>query len=160
MYISFIIRWVWKFLGERTNEIHEIWATTNLNNSTVRFFVWPRTVYHQFKINSYCFQLMGLGLFIPGIVLQTNIDFVSDEIKPVLDQVSVTGIALGDVVKNLGIGFIIVGVFVFLVAVLGLMGACCKSKCLLTIVSSVYCVQGKMLNRFRFNFAPQAVIDR
>lgn len=115
---------------------------------------------NDFKINSYCFQLMGLGLFIPGIVLQTNIDFVSDEIKPVLDQVSVTGIALGDVVKNLGIGFIIVGVFVFLVAVLGLMGACCKSKCLLTIVSSVYCVQGKMLNRFRFNFAPQAVIDR
>lgn len=83
------------------------------------------------------FLLMGLGLFIPGIVLQTNIDFVSDEIKPVLDQVSVTGIALGDVVKNLGIGFIIVGVFVFLVAVLGLMGACCKSKCLLTIYAII-----------------------
>lgn len=90
---------------------------------------------------------MGLGLSIPGIVLQTNIDFVSDEIKPVLDQVSVTGIALGDVVKNLGIGFIIVGVFVFLVAVLGLMGACCKSKCLLTIVSTIFCIQRKVLNR-------------
>lgn len=83
------------------------------------------------------FLLMGLGLFIPGIVLQTNIDFVTEEIKPVLDQVSVTGIALGDVVKNLGLGFIIVGVFVFLVAVLGLLGACCKSKCLLTIYAII-----------------------
>lgn len=50
------------------------------------------------------------------------------------------GIVFGDVVKNFGIGFIIVGVFVFLVVVFGLMGVCCKSKCLLIIVSLVYCV--------------------
>ncbi|XP_048773378.2 leukocyte surface antigen CD53 isoform X1 [Ostrea edulis] len=83
------------------------------------------------------FMLMGLGLLIPGIVLQTNIDFVTAEIKPVLDQIAVTGVPLGDIVTNLGIGFIIVGLFVFLVAAVGLLGACCKSKCLLTVYSIV-----------------------
>nr|XP_022320058.1 tetraspanin-9-like isoform X2 [Crassostrea virginica] len=83
------------------------------------------------------FMLMGLGLLIPGIALQTNFDFVTNEVKPVLDQVSVTGVSLGDVVQNLGIGFIIVGLFVFLVAGLGLLGACCKSKCLLTIYAII-----------------------
>jgi hypothetical protein len=78
---------------------------------------------------------MGLGLLIPGIILQTNFDFLTDDIKPVLDQVSLAGASLGDVVKNLGIGFIILGLFVFVVAAIGLLGACCKSKCLLTVVS-------------------------
>jgi hypothetical protein len=80
---------------------------------------------------------MGLGLFIPGIILQSNFDFLTDEIKPVLDQVSISGAPLGDVVRNLGIGFILLGLFVFGVAAIGLLGACCKSKFLLTIVCSV-----------------------
>ncbi|XP_062608730.1 tetraspanin-9-like isoform X2 [Saccostrea cucullata] len=83
------------------------------------------------------FMLMGLGLFVPGIALQTNFDFVTNEIKPVLDEIKVTGVGLGSVIQNLGIGFIILGLFVFLVATLGLLGACCKSKCILTIYAII-----------------------
>ncbi|XP_061193064.1 tetraspanin-9-like [Saccostrea echinata] len=86
------------------------------------------------------FMLMGLGLLVPGIALQTNFDFVTDEIKPVLDEIRITGVGLGDVIQNLGIGFIIVGLFVFLVATIGLLGACCKSKCILTIYAIIVLV--------------------
>ncbi|XP_062608732.1 tetraspanin-9-like [Saccostrea cucullata] len=78
------------------------------------------------------FVLIALGMLIPGIALQTNFDFVTDEIKPVLDEIKVTGAGLGSVIQNLGIGLIILGLFIFSFATLGLFGAFCKNKYILT----------------------------
>ncbi|XP_062592597.1 tetraspanin-18B-like isoform X1 [Saccostrea cucullata] len=77
------------------------------------------------------FFLLGLGLFILGILMKVNVSAISDEVKPALNAVTVTSFKLGDLVDNLSILFIAIGIFVLIVAGLGLFGACCEVKCML-----------------------------
>ncbi|XP_061165111.1 tetraspanin-36-like [Saccostrea echinata] len=53
------------------------------------------------------FFLLGLGLFIVGILMKVNVSAISDDVKPALNAVTVTSFKLGDLVDNLSILFIL-----------------------------------------------------
>ena len=60
---------------------------------------------------------------------------INSDIKPVLDRLTVLNVPLGDATKNLSYLFIAIGALILLIAVIGLIGACCENACLLTVVS-------------------------
>jgi hypothetical protein len=82
--------------------------------------------------------VIGLGFIIPGILLNGDVEVLTGgSASPVLNQIPfVGGASLGDIVRNIGTGFIILGLFVMLMAVIGILGACWKSKIILTVVCS------------------------
>uniref|UniRef100_K1PNL1 Uncharacterized protein n=1 Tax=Magallana gigas TaxID=29159 RepID=K1PNL1_MAGGI len=75
--------------------------------------------------------LLGLGLLIVGALMKANVKIVTDEVKPALNTVTVSSYKLGDLADNLSVVFIVIGVFIFIVAGLGLFGACCQNRCML-----------------------------
>lgn len=77
------------------------------------------------------FFLLGLGLLIVGALMKANVKIVTDEVKPALNTVTVSSYKLGDLADNLSVVFIVIGVFIFIVAGLGLFGACCQNRCML-----------------------------
>lgn len=77
------------------------------------------------------FFLLGLGLLIVGALMKANVKIVNDEVKPALNTVTVSSYKLGDLADNLSVVFIVIGVFIFIVAGLGLFGACCQNRCML-----------------------------
>lgn len=79
-------------------------------------------------------QLLGLGLLIVGALMKANVKIVTDEVKPALNTVTVSSYKLGDLADNLSVVFIVIGVFIFIVAGLGLFGACCQNRCMLVTV--------------------------
>ncbi|KAJ8316490.1 hypothetical protein KUTeg_006504, partial [Tegillarca granosa] len=77
--------------------------------------------------------LLGLGLLIPGILVQTNSNLVDSHIKPLLNQIQLGGLSLGDALNGLSITLIIAGCVILVIAALGAFGACCQSKVLLIV---------------------------
>ncbi|XP_048777618.2 tetraspanin-9-like [Ostrea edulis] len=77
------------------------------------------------------FFVLGLGLLIVGALMKANVKIIKEELKPALNSVTVSSYKLGDLTDNLSIVFIAIGVFIFLVAGLGLFGACCQNRCML-----------------------------
>lgn len=67
---------------------------------------------------------------------------ISDEVKPALNKISISGFQFGDLVDNLSIVFIVIGAFLLLVAGLGLFGACCEAECMLVTVSVFFLLNG------------------
>ncbi|XP_021349358.1 CD63 antigen-like isoform X1 [Mizuhopecten yessoensis] len=86
------------------------------------------------------FMVLGLAVMVPGIVMLTNIDFLSGNIEPLLDKISFNGINLSNIANNLPIIFIIVGASILFIATLGLVGACCKIKTLLVLYALIVIV--------------------
>lgn len=82
------------------------------------------------------FQVLGLGLLIVGALMKANVKIIKEELKPALNSVTVSSYKLGDLTDNLSIVFIAIGVFIFLVAGLGLFGACCQNRCMLVTAST------------------------
>lgn len=80
-------------------------------------------------------QLLGLGLLIPGILVVLNEDVINDDVLPALKSVSFGVTNLGDMAKGLSITLIVLGSFVLVLSLIGAIGACCKIRCLLIIVS-------------------------
>lgn len=78
------------------------------------------------------FMLLGLGLMVPGIIVQANVELVNSEVRPLLNQVQVGSFTLGSLVDGLSVTLIVIGVFILILAGLGAFGACCKHKCMLT----------------------------
>ncbi|KAK3106957.1 hypothetical protein FSP39_003932 [Pinctada imbricata] len=77
------------------------------------------------------FLLLGLGLVIIGAVFLANVEFLTEKITPLLETITFSGIGLDGLVKNLSIVFLILGGIVLLLAIFGLVGACCEvSFCL------------------------------
>ncbi|XP_060082818.1 CD63 antigen-like [Ylistrum balloti] len=83
------------------------------------------------------FMLLGLGLMIPGILVQVNVDIVNDKVMPLLNQVSLGGLTFGDAANGLSVTLIVLGAFILLVAGLGAFGACCKNRCMLVIYAII-----------------------
>ncbi|XP_033759288.1 tetraspanin-18-like [Pecten maximus] len=83
------------------------------------------------------FMVLGIAIMIPGIIMMTNIDFLGDNIKPLLENISFNGINLASISNNLPIIFIIVGGVILIIAALGVLGACCKLKTLLVIYAII-----------------------
>ncbi|XP_061193062.1 tetraspanin-18B-like [Saccostrea echinata] len=75
------------------------------------------------------FFLLGLGLLATGALV--NINAVFEEVLPTLNKVQVVGNNFGDLLNSISILVIIIGIFVALVAGLGLFGACCENKFML-----------------------------
>lgn len=63
--------------------------------------------------------------------MKANVKIIKDEVKPALNTITVSSYKLGNLTDNLSILLIIIGVFIFLVAGLGLFGACCQNRCML-----------------------------
>ncbi|KAJ8307951.1 hypothetical protein KUTeg_014500 [Tegillarca granosa] len=80
----------------------------------------------------YIILLLGLGLMVPGIIVQANVELVNSEVRPLLNQVQVGSFTLGSLVDGLSVTLIVIGVFILILAGLGAFGACCKHKCMLT----------------------------
>ncbi|XP_069115209.1 tetraspanin-9-like [Argopecten irradians] len=86
------------------------------------------------------FMVLGLAIMVPGILMFTNIDFLSDEITPLLDKISFNGVNLGSISNNLPMLFIIIGGVILAIAAIGLIGACCKIKTLLVVYAIILIV--------------------
>lgn len=77
------------------------------------------------------FFILGLGLFVLGILMKVNVSAINHDVKPALNGVSVASYKLGDLVDSLALLFILIGAFILIVSGLGLFGACCEVKCML-----------------------------
>lgn len=77
------------------------------------------------------FFILGLGLFVLGILMKVNVSAINNDVKPALNGVTVASYKLGNLVDSLAILFIVIGAFILIVSGLGLFGACCKVKCML-----------------------------
>ncbi|XP_033758862.1 tetraspanin-9-like isoform X2 [Pecten maximus] len=86
------------------------------------------------------FMLLGLGLLIPGILVQVNVDIVNDKVMPLLNQLSLGGLTFGNAANGLSVTLIILGAFILLVAALGAFGACCKNRCMLVVYAIIVAV--------------------
>ena len=114
--------------------------TTRQRNAIQMAFCWRNSgdqllcVYIAFVFSS---QLLGLGILIVGIIMKVDTSvFDDDEVIAALNDVSLGGnLKLGDLAKGLSTFLIVLGVFIFILAALGLFGACCKNKILLIVVS-------------------------
>ncbi|XP_061165482.1 CD63 antigen-like isoform X1 [Saccostrea echinata] len=74
------------------------------------------------------FFFLGLALLIIGASINSDVSSLKEETKTVLNSVKVGEFDLGNHADNLQILFIVVGVFVLLVSVLGLCGAFIQKK--------------------------------
>ena len=79
--------------------------------------------------------MLGLGLFVGGILMKVNVAAINDDVKPALNGVTFSSFKLGNFIDSLAILFIVIGAFVLIVSGLGLFGACCEVKCMLVTVS-------------------------
>ncbi|KAK3107193.1 hypothetical protein FSP39_009045, partial [Pinctada imbricata] len=79
------------------------------------------------------FQVLGIGILVPGVLFLLNVTFITDEIKAVADSVSVSGITLSGLLSDLAIVFVCLGTFVTLISILGIIGAACTNKIILII---------------------------
>ena len=96
-------------------------------------FIFSRQTFISFV--AFHFQLLGLGILIPGLLMVLNVDVINDKVIPLMQQVSVGVFNLGDLAKGLSITLIIFGSFVLIVSTLGACGACCQNRVCLGIVS-------------------------
>ncbi|KAL4229603.1 cd63 antigen [Mactra antiquata] len=81
------------------------------------------------------FLLLGLGLMIVGVVMKLDIGIINQtEVMSTLNEVSLnSNLKFGHVASSLSVLIICLGAFIFLLAFLGVCGACCKNECLLII---------------------------
>ncbi|OWF52421.1 CD63 antigen-like [Mizuhopecten yessoensis] len=86
------------------------------------------------------FMVLGIAIMIPGILMLTSIDFLSDNIKPLLDKISVNGLDLANIANSLPVIFIIVGLTILCIAAIGLIGACCELRILLAVYGIIVLV--------------------
>ena len=81
------------------------------------------------------FQLLGIGVLVIGIILQTNDGFIDDDILALLDEISLGGITLKQLIFIV-IGIVIaLGCFTIVTSLCGGVGALFKLRVLLIIVS-------------------------
>ncbi|XP_069115213.1 tetraspanin-9-like isoform X3 [Argopecten irradians] len=86
------------------------------------------------------FMLLGLGLMIPGILVQVNVDIVNEKVMPLLNQLSLGGLTFGNAANGLSVTLIVLGTFILLVAGLGAFGACCKNRCMLVVYAIIVAI--------------------
>ncbi|KAK3106884.1 hypothetical protein FSP39_002060 [Pinctada imbricata] len=86
------------------------------------------------------FMLLGLALLILGILMQVNVDVISDEIMPLLQQLTFNGLNLGDLANGLSITFIVFGAFVLTISAFGAFGACCQKRICLVVYAIVVAI--------------------
>lgn len=91
----------------------------------------------RWKFSTHCFQLLGLGLLIPGILMLVDVDVINDQILPLLQQLSFGALNVGDLAKGLSVTLIIFGTFVLIVSMFGCCGAFCQQRLCLVVVSRV-----------------------
>lgn len=100
--------------------------------------MFNRTLKRSVKIfNTHYFQLLGLGILIPGILMLVDVAVINDEILPLLQQLSFGALNVGDLAKGLSVTLIVFGAFVLIVAMFGCCGAFCQQRLCLIVVSSV-----------------------
>lgn len=83
----------------------------------------------------FSFQLLGLGILIPGILMLADVKLVNDEVLPLLQQLGFGGLNVGDLAKGLSVTLIIFGTFVLIVSLFGCCGAFCQQRICLVVVS-------------------------
>lgn len=81
------------------------------------------------------FQLLGLGLLIPGILMLVDVQVINDNILPLLQQLSFGALNVGDLAKGLSVTLIVFGAFVLIVSTFGCCGALCEQRFCLVVVS-------------------------
>lgn len=80
-------------------------------------------------------QIFGLMLILPGILILANVEYINENVKPLMKTLSYGDVNLADVADGLSISMIILGIFILVVAMLGLCGTCKSNKKCLCIVS-------------------------
>lgn len=101
------------------------------------------------------FQLLGLALFILGMIVRFSPNTIVDGyLQPLFEQGNTNanqdqfGVQVQDQFNNLdlsailsgiGIAIIVVGVIILVIGFLGLFGALCQSRCMLIAVSHIIC---------------------
>lgn len=86
------------------------------------------------------FILLGLGLIIPGILVQLNVSIINNKVLSLLNQLSFAGIPLGQATSSLSIALIAIGSAILILSALGACGACHQSRTLLVVYSLIVLV--------------------
>lgn len=79
------------------------------------------------------FLLLGIALFVLGLVFRFGSNTVKDELKPAFDNISVGDYKLYDIINSLAIIFIIIGAIIIGISFIGFVGAACYVKAALII---------------------------
>ena len=92
------------------------------------------------------FQVIGLALFIAACIVRWGTDIVDKYFQDAYDKFvkaleeaggssDISQLNIGDLLGDATIAFIVIGLFFFLLGIAGSIGACCKVRCLLIVVS-------------------------
>ena len=92
-------------------------------------------------------QLIGLVLFIASCIVRWGTDIVDEyfqdaynafvkAIKESGGSADISNLNISDLLGDATIAFIVIGLFFFLLGIIGCIGACCKVRCLLIVVSN------------------------
>ena len=88
-----------------------------------------------YNLHTSIFQLLGIGVMVVGIILQTNNGFLNDDVLAFLDKVVLGSLTLKQLLFII-IGVVIaLGVFTIITSIQGGVGALCKVRVMLIIVS-------------------------
>lgn len=90
------------------------------------------------------FLIIGLILFAVGIIVKFGDSLLKSYYQPIIDTLekslkeagysnATLDFSLSDIVGNLALAFILTGLFLLILTIFGLGGACCKVKCMLII---------------------------
>ncbi|XP_063439622.1 tetraspanin-9-like [Mytilus trossulus] len=90
------------------------------------------------------FLIIGLILFALGMIVKFGDSLLKSYYQPILDNLEKSlndagygnitlDFSLSDIVGNLALAFILTGLFLLILTIFGLGGACCKVKCMLII---------------------------
>ncbi|XP_076450411.1 uncharacterized protein LOC143286658 [Babylonia areolata] len=80
------------------------------------------------------FVILGLAVAASGGIVLWGRDLVNSYLADMLEEVSVQGGSLDDLLRTVGIALLLAGVLLLAVGVMGWSGACCLVKCSLMII--------------------------
>lgn len=83
----------------------------------------------------YTFQLLGIALFVIGLVFRFGGDQVKEDIRPAFENITVNSYDLYSLINSLAIIFIVAGAVIIVFSIIGFIGAACFVKVALILVS-------------------------
>lgn len=119
------------------------------------------------------FFIIGLVLFVAGMIVRFGEDLISSYYKPIIAMLESSikdvygsdvhlDFKLSDLIGSITLAFILTGVFLLILTIFGLGGACCKTKCMLIgfVVMLSIVLAGQIVFIIIFYVKPALVTDK
>ena len=104
-------------------------------------YTWEILIFLFFWINDFFeFQILGIAILAGGIVMKEKGGVYYDQYMPLLENITIGSFKMGSLVKALAGFGISLGIFAIVVSIMGIVGAWCKMRILLILVSCFFLI--------------------